>query len=119
MNVPDYNFQQSEPDQSLALNEFYFAINDSGNFIKTKNREEFLEISSWESVIFAGKIKSHQFLHFKIAGSWKKVLFSRLPTSQPIGTGVFDLHILQSELSSHLSEIKFGGRDEPENFETL
>ena len=40
MNAPNYNFQTTEPDKNLALNEYYFVCDYSAHFLKTKNKEE-------------------------------------------------------------------------------
>ena len=39
MNAPNYNFQTTEPDKNLALNEYYFVCDYSAHFLKTKNKE--------------------------------------------------------------------------------
>ena len=35
MNAPNYNFQTTEPDKNLALNEYYFVCDYSAHFLKT------------------------------------------------------------------------------------
>ena len=117
--IPLYNFQATEPDKTLQLNEYHFTIALNGEFLKSKNLQEFEEISSWNNFLFSGIVKSNQFVHFKIAQTWYKKLFSRLQTSKTIETGVFDIHLLQTELSSHISKIKIGGKQIPETYELL
>jgi len=119
MNVPTYNFQTTEPDKNLALNEYYFVCDYSGHFLKTKNKEEFEEVSQWNNILFSGKVKNTQSVHYKIGSSWKKKAFVRLKTFAPIEVGVFDFHILQDELSSHLTKLEIGGKTKAETYEML
>ncbi len=116
--VPNYNLKVI-PDERLALNEYYFICDKSGRFLKTKSHDEYKEVCSWNNILFQSKVKNNQHIHFKISGSWKRKAVSRLQTSQPVETGVFDFHLLQEELSSHISEVKLGGKEKTETYEML
>ena len=89
------------------------------NGIKNKNKEEFEEVSKWDNILFAGKVKNNQSVHFKIGSSWKKKAFVRLKTSAPVEVGVFDFNILQDELSSQISKLQIGGKTKAETYEML
>lgn len=119
MIFPDYQILPEPADPTLALNEFYFICDASSHYLKTKESNEFDEVSTWGNIIFKGKIKSHQFIHYKIAQTWHKKSFMRLQTSAPIEVGVFDVLILQDENSGHISELKIGGREKTETYESL
>ena len=86
---------------------------------KNKNKEEFEEVSKWDNILFAGKVKNNQSVHFKIGSSWKKKAFVRLKTSAPVEVGVFDFNILQDELSSQISKLQIGGKTKAETYEML
>ncbi len=116
--VPHYNFKTS-PDENLALNEYYFVCDYSGHYLKSKSNIEYNEVCSWDNILFQSKVKNNQHIHFKIGGNWKRKVVSKLQTSQPVETGVFDFHLLQEELSSHISEVKLGGKEKTETYEML
>ena len=116
--VPHYNLQTA-PDESLGPQEYYFVCDISGHYLKTKSNDEYKEVCSWDNILFQSKVKTNQHIHFKISGSWKKKAVSRLQTSQPLESGVFDFHLLQEELSSHISEVKLGGKEKTETYEML
>ncbi len=50
--IPLYDFQATEPDKTLQLNEYHFTIALNGEFLKSKNLQEFEEISSWNNFYF-------------------------------------------------------------------
>jgi len=119
MATPNYNFQITEPDKNLQLNEYYFVMASNGEFLKSKNLQEFEEIKNWATIIYFGKVKTNQYVYFKIGSTWHKKNFSTLSVSQPIETGVFDLHLIHTDFSSQISKIKIGGKQLPESYELL
>jgi len=117
--IPLYNFQATEPDKNLSPNQFYFVCDQSGHYLKLKQKNEFDEVCSWDNILFKSILKSNDYIHFLIARTWHKVLFSRLKTSAPIELGVFDFHVLQHDFCAHISKIKIGGKQIPETYELL
>lgn len=103
----------------LALNEYYFICDHSGHYLKTKQLPEFEEVRMWNNLIFNGLVKSNQFIHFKMGKTWKKRLFSSLKISDSIEVGVYDFHLLQTELSSQITKIEIGGKVKAETYEKL
>ena len=117
--IPLYNFQATEPDKNLSPNQFYFVCDQSGHYLKLKQKNEFDEVCSWDNILFKEILKSNDYIHFLIARTWHKVLFSRLKTSAPIELGVFDFHVLQHDFCAHITKIKIGGKQIPESYELL
>jgi len=105
--------------RDIAINEYYFVCDASGHYLKSKSVEEYNEVSTWGNILFKGIVKNNQHIHFKISGSWKRTSFLKLKTSSPVDIGVFDIHLLQEELISHITEIKLGGKEKAETYEML
>ena len=119
MATPNYNFQETEPDPTLQLNEYYFVLSSNGEFLKSKNLQEFEEIKSWGNILFSGKVKTNQYIYFKIGSTWRKKNFSQLSVSNSCNFGVFDLHLIHTDFSSLIFKIKVGGKQIPETYELL
>lgn len=117
--TPHYKIKEAGADKDLALNEYYFVCDNAGHYLKSKFKAEFDEVCSWENILFYDKIKTNQFLHFKIASTWRKRGFSKMQTSAKIEIGVFDFHLIQSDLTSHITKIEIGGKQKAETYEML
>jgi len=117
--IPLYDFHTTEPDPTLQLNEYYFVMASNGEFLKSKNLQEFEEIKSWGNILFSGKVKTNQYVYFKIGGTWHKKKFSQLSVSNSCIWGVFDLHLIHTDFSSLIFKIKIGDKQIPESYELL
>jgi len=117
--VPFYNFETTKPDQTLQLNEYYFVMASNGEYLKSKNLQEFEEIKSWRNILFSGKVKTNQYVYFKIGSTWHKKNFSQLSVSNSCIFGVFDLHLIHTDFSSLIFKIRIGGKQKPESYELL
>jgi hypothetical protein len=105
--------------ECLPINEFYFLINRDGFYLKTKNRDDYSKILSWDNFLYSGKIKNSSYLYFKVGKKWFKKQLVRLVNSKPSSETIwFDINELEIN-GSHISEIKFTGAEIHESCENL
>jgi hypothetical protein len=108
------------PDPTLAGNEFYFILSRSGDFIKTRFKEDFEEISSWKNIIFYGVIKNNCWLHYLVGQIWFKKHFSSMPVAESFKLNNFyDLELIETPHCSFISKTKIGGKEKPESYQEL
>lgn len=106
--------------EEIAINEFYLLVNKSGYILKTKSKEDFEEVKEWGYILFAGKVKTSQFLHFKVGSIWHKKKVILIPTSKPqTETHFYDVNELDLKNGNTISQVKFGGKETPVTYESL
>ena len=106
----------------LSVNDFYFLITKMGDYLRTKNNEDFEIVLSWDNgnILFSGKIQTSNFLHFKCGQIWLKKKFAHLQTSKSSEETIwYDIHNLDLKNHSNIKQIKIGGSKTPETFELL
>jgi len=102
----------------LASNEFYFLVNNSGYFLKTKHLQDFEEVRLWGGILFSGKVKISQHLFFRVGSSILKKKICHLAISKPRSETFWaDVNNLDLKSGNHINKCWIGQKDE--NYESL
>jgi len=106
--------------EQLLNNEYYLLITASGDVMKSKSKKDFEIVKSWESYLFANKVKLNDYVHYLVGSTWRQKQVKRLETSRAFSeVSYFDFGDLDLTIGSRIKQIKIGGKEKPQNYESL
>jgi len=61
-----YNFPIQEPTRELNSQQYYLIVSESGDVFKSKFKPEFLEVKTWNNILFAEIVSNSKTLYYQI-----------------------------------------------------
>ena len=102
----------------LKSNEYYLVVSDSGDYLKTRFKDDFLKVSFWKGVIFSQIVENHKYLFYTCFSKTYKKQISRLKIAKHSSETIYqDIELLDNPFK--IKSVWIGGLKDNEYIEKL